>query len=124
VRGHPLFRTLTEEELALHDAKNEDYAGEGDPLGNFHRVSHILSAYPGLDLSKSEVVALVYMLKQLDAALWMLSQGYEGKVEDVDTRLRDVHVYAKLARVLRRLGSESTSQHSRPALTQPAPIGQ
>lgn len=98
--GHPMFYELTQDEIELHSAKNKDYAQGGDPLGNFKRVAHILSAYQ-LDLSRPEVVAIVYMLKQLDAALWMLSQGYEGEVENVDTRLRDVHVYVKLARVLR-----------------------
>ena len=97
--GHPDFYTMTEQELKLHSEKNKDYAQGGDPLGNFKRVAHILSAYD-LDLSKPEVVAIVYMMKQLDAALWMLSQGYEGEVESVDTRLQDVHVYAKLARIL------------------------
>ena len=46
------------------------------------------------------MIAILYALKQLDAALWMLSQGYEGQMENVDTRLRDVHVYMKLARIL------------------------
>ena len=43
---------------------------------------------------------MVYMMKQLDAALWMMSEGYEGEVENTDTRLADVHVYAKIARLL------------------------
>jgi hypothetical protein len=100
--GHPLFRDITEKELALHDAKNKDYAQGGDPLGNFKRVSVILKQYPGLRLSDPTVVAMVYAMKQLDAALWMLSKGYEGQVENVDTRLTDVHVYAKLARILHK----------------------
>lgn len=98
--GHPRFRELTEDELRLHDEKNADYAGGGDPLGNFHRVADILANYPELDLADPTVVCIVYALKQLDAALWMLSEGYEGQVENVDTRLRDVHVYMKLARIL------------------------
>ena len=101
-QGHPGFAKLTDDELALHFAKNKDYAQGGDTLGNFKRVANILGQYPGLDLSKPEVVGLVYMMKQLDAALWMLSQGYEGEIEDVDTRMRDVHVYGKLIRLLHR----------------------
>jgi len=100
--GHPLFYKLTEEEIKLHSEKNRDYAQGGDPLGNFKRVSAIKKLYPGLPWESPIGVALGYMLKQLDAALWMISQGYEGEVENVDTRLRDVHVYAKLARILRR----------------------
>ena len=98
--GHPLFQELTEQELELHSAKNKDYAQGGDPLGNFKRVSAIKRLYPGLPWDSPTGVALGYMLKQLDAAFWMLSQGYEGEVEGVDARLTDVHVYAKLARII------------------------
>jgi hypothetical protein len=100
--GHPLFKEFTEQELELHSAKNRDYAQGGNPLGNFYRVSAIKSLYPGLHWDSPVGVALGYLLKQLDAAFWMLAQGYEGKVENIDTRLTDVHVYAKLARILWR----------------------
>jgi hypothetical protein len=39
-------------------------------------------------------------MKQLDAILWMLNQGYEGEIENIDTRLTDIHIYAKIARLL------------------------
>lgn len=100
--GHPDFYTITQDELSLHSAKNKDYAQGGDPLGNFKRVSEIKKLYPGLKWDSPTGVALGYMLKQLDAAFWMLAKDYEGEVEDVDTRLRDVHVYTKLARILHR----------------------
>ncbi|MFH1547675.1 MAG: hypothetical protein ABIC57_04255 [bacterium] len=99
--GHPGFITLTLEELDLHSRKNSDYAKGGDPLGNFKRVASILRNYPNLDVGNPIVIAIVYALKQLDAALWMLSQGYEGQVENVNMRLQDVHVYVKIARLLR-----------------------
>jgi hypothetical protein len=102
--GAPDFTTITIDELALHSRKNHEYAQGGDPLGNFYRVGAILSLYPGLDPSDPVVVSLIYSLKQTDAALWMLSQGYEGSVEDIDSRLGDVHVYNKLARVIKRSG--------------------
>ena len=98
--GHPRFTEMTLDELALHSDKNHDYARGGDPLGNFNRVALILAQYPGLKLSNPAVVAAVYMLKQLDACLWMLSQGFEGDVENTDTRLTDVHVYAKIMRLI------------------------
>lgn len=98
--GHPDFIPMAVKEVELHARKNSDYAKGGDPLGNFHRVASILSLYPGLDLTRPVSVAIVYMLKQLDAALYMLSKGYEGQIEGVDERLTDVHVYAKLARIL------------------------
>jgi len=105
-KGHLKFLEMTQHELELHSQKNADYATGGDSLGNFKRVADIFSNYPNLDLSKPAVVALVYMMKQLDAALWMLSQGYEGKIETIDTRLTDVHVYTKIARILHGEDSE------------------
>ncbi len=100
--GHPDFTDMTVEELALHSSKNHDYARGGNPLGNFNRVGSILELYPGLSLGSPVVVAIVYALKQLDAALWMLCQKFEGDVENIETRLADVHVYMKLARILHR----------------------
>ncbi len=95
------YQDLTNDELNLYNRKNHDYTGnKGDTFGNFKRVATILSLYPKLKLSNSQVVAMVYMLKQLDAALWMMSEGYEGTVENIDTRLTDVHIYAKIARLL------------------------
>lgn len=99
-RGHPLFKKLTEEELKLHEQKNKDYTQGGDPLGNFHRVSAILKIW-GFDIPPI-LVALIYALKQQDAYMWMLSQGYEGEVEGIDARLRDDHIYKKIARILHR----------------------
>jgi len=100
--GHPEYLKMTKEELALHSAKNKDYARCGDPLGNFKRVADILSNYPGLDLSSPTVVCIVYALKQLDAVLWMLAKGYEGEIEGVDGKLTDAHIYLKIARILQR----------------------
>lgn len=97
--GHPDFIPMTLEEIKLHSAKNKDYTLGGDPLGNFRRVSATLSQY--IKISPT-MVALIYAQKQLDAAWWMLSQGYEGDIEGVDKRLEDVSVYVKLARILHR----------------------
>jgi len=94
------YDQLTMEELNLYRAKNADYTKGGDTYGNFNRVSQIFSMYPNLKLSDSRVICLAYLMKQLDAALWMLNQGYEGEVENIDTRLQDVHIYAKICRLL------------------------
>ena len=98
--GHPKFISMTLAEMKLHSAKNYDYAKGGDPLGNFRRVAAILALYPGLPLDDPAIIAMVYALKQLDAYLWMKCQHYEGGVEGIDSRLGDVHVYGKLARIL------------------------
>ena len=94
------FEQLTMQELDLYLKKNKDYTQGGDTYGNFNRVSSILALYPKLRLSNPQVVAMVYLMKQLDAILWMLNEGYEGGIENIDTRLQDVHVYAKIARLL------------------------
>lgn len=98
--GHPDFIPLTIKEMELHSIKNFDYAHGGDPLGNFQRVADILSHYPWLDLGKPEVVAAVYMMKQLDAALWLMSHGHEAKIEGVGERIGDVSIYAKLIGIM------------------------
>lgn len=96
--GHPDFYKLTKDEEKLHSAKNKDYTQGGDPLGNFKRVSAALENW-GIDCP-SYVVAFIYMMKQVDAVGNMFGQGYEGDVEGVEDRLRDVSVYAKLATIL------------------------
>ena len=101
--GHPLFYEMVEEMAELHSAKSKDYARGGDPLGNFKRVSDVLKVW-GFDIPP-ELVGLIYMLKQLDCAMWMQSQGYEGGVEGFDKRMGDVGVYAPLIRILKSEGS-------------------
>jgi hypothetical protein len=98
--GHPDFLPACIEEIKLHSRKNHDYAAGGDPLGNFKRVAEILAMYPGLMLDNPAVIALVYAMKQVDATLWMLSNGHEAQVEGIKERLQDVSVYAKLASIM------------------------
>ena len=103
--GHPDFFDMTIDEMMLHNAKNADYSKGGNPLGNFYRVSKALTSM-GFKISPT-MVSIVYAFKQLDAAIHMLTEGYEGDIENVDTRLRDVHVYMKLARILHKECSKS-----------------
>lgn len=100
--GHKLFKKLTEEELALHEAKNQDYRSNSDPLANFKRVAWWMQMYPDMDWASPEGVCIIYAMKQHDAMMSLLERGYEGSVENVDTRARDVHVYYKILRILRR----------------------
>lgn len=94
--GHPLFHKLTQMEVDLHNAKNHDYAAGGHPLGNFFRVSNILRMYPGLNPADPAIVAVIYAIKQIDAYLWIKSQGIQTKVEGIFERCQDVSVYFKL----------------------------
>lgn len=96
------YQELTKQELELYERKNKDYTKGGDPYGNFNRVSAIKRLYPKMDWASPIGTCLDYMLKQVDSAFWMLSQGYEGEIETVDNRLMDVHIYAKIARLLER----------------------
>ena len=100
--GHPDFIPKSVAEMKLHSEKNHDYAFGGDALGNFKRVADILSHYPGLKLDDPPTVALIYMLKQLDAYLWIKSNGHAIKVEGIESRLGDVSVYSKLINILEK----------------------
>ena len=94
------FNELLAEIGKLHDAKNFDYASGGKQghLGNFDRISALIHAFPASEFwSKPSGVALTYMLKQLDAALILLTTGKASVTgEDVRSRLRDIACYAIL----------------------------
>ena len=85
--------------MDLHSRKNADYAGTGRPLGNFERVSKALEAY-GITPSSPAAVALVYMMKQVDAVMYAVGQGRTLDVESVGDRLRDIAVYAVLTKIM------------------------
>jgi hypothetical protein len=95
--GHPEFLPMLLAKAKLHSDKNHDYAKGGNPLGNFERVSTILSLYPGLNLGSPVVVMLIYALKQVDAVLWGFCQKIDQKVEGPIERLGDILVYAGIA---------------------------
>jgi len=100
--GHQRFYELLDEEAKLHSRKNRDYAnsekGE-DPMRNFRSVGTIAKKLV-TDKNEDVKVAILYLLKQLDAAINLISENREGDVEGVKDRLQDVSVYAKLAIIL------------------------
>ncbi len=98
--GHKDFISMALEEVALHSIKNHDYADGGKATGNFDRVAKILSLYPGLHVAQPSVVAVLYLMKQLDAALWIESNGHVTMDQSKAERWRDVAVYAKLISIL------------------------
>lgn len=101
-RYRATFNRLLDDEQKLFEAKNHDYAHGGNPMGNFHRVAEILSLYPNLSLSRPVVVALCYLLKQLDATCWLLSSGHTAQSEGIQDRIRDIAIYAKLMMILEK----------------------
>ena len=92
------FHELLTEIGQLYDAKNLDYAsgGQQGPLGNFDRISALISAYPqSAYWAQPTGIALTYMLKQLDAALMLFTQQKQSAVgEELRSRLLDIACYA------------------------------
>lgn len=98
--GHPSFISKVLKDIELHSKKNHDYAAGGSPLGNFERVAAILSRYPNFPITTSAGIAMVYMLKQLDAVLWNMCQGHKLNVEGLEERLSDITVYSVILRCM------------------------
>jgi hypothetical protein len=99
--GHPKFYSILNEMAKLHDAKNSDYATKEDPLGNFKRVGELAKKYKLVTEGKESVkIAVIYMMKQLDACLKLLGNNQEGKVEGFNTRMMDISVYSILTIIL------------------------
>lgn len=98
--GHEEFIPLMLKHIKLHSDKNFDYAHGGDPMGNFCRVAIILKQYPGLDPGDPAVVAIIYLLKQLDAALWLKAKGHEAKIQGAGERWDDVSVYSNIIHLI------------------------
>lgn len=92
---HPSYNSITEIELTTMKRKNSIYRGKKHgELGNFNRVSSILSLYPKLNLADREVYALVLAMKHIDSILISLS---DGKLPiDFYERVMDVAIYFKL----------------------------
>ena len=109
--GHPKFNDKMLEIMELHSRKNHDYAHGGKPLGNFERRATIFSLYPGFKLDTPLNVALWDVFKQLDAAMWMLANNYEGSVEGVSDRIRDVVTYGGIA--LCQLDDKKAEDHAK-----------
>ena len=94
------FRQICEEMVGLYEKKNADYAQGGDQHGNFKRVAKFFEQYPNLSLSDPYVIAVAYMMKQLDALLWSRSEGYGLSVESADDKSKDVTVYSIIMRMI------------------------
>lgn len=99
--GHPEFYSTMIDLMDLHNRKNRDYATKEDPLQNFNRVAKWCREYnlitPGNEALK---VAIIYCLKQFDAALKLVKENQEGQVEGVPDRLKDVAVYTVIEMIL------------------------
>ncbi|MFA4959879.1 MAG: hypothetical protein WC535_08345 [Candidatus Cloacimonas sp.] len=95
--GHPDFYKMTQEEIALHNAKNYQYASSENPLGNFKRVGvlcHKILNNP--DVPDCLKVGMVFMAKQIDAVYDIIGEGKTDIVEQVEDKFRDISVYSKI----------------------------
>ena len=102
-QGHPLFIANVLNDIELHAKKNRDYAAGGDVLGNFKRVALLMSHYPNFPVDTPRGIAIVYMLKQLDAVMWNMCIGHilsEGR----EAREQDIAIYATLIRCMEQEG--------------------
>ena len=97
--GHSDFIPNAVEAIRLHSDKNWDYAGEGDPLGNFNRVASMTSALMSGGGSPLHVL-LIYMAKQFDALIDATGHGRKMKVEELSGKLVDISIYAQLGRIM------------------------
>ena len=101
--GHPEFIPKMVEAVRLHSDKNWDYAGEGDPFGNFNRVAAMCDAlFTDADPTREErlKILLIYMAKQFDAVIDCVGHGREVKVEALSHKLLDIAIYAQLGRIM------------------------
>lgn len=98
--GHPDFIPRLLEMAKLHNAKNADYAGDGDPLGNFERCAAIKQLYPGFPDATAAGMAINFALKQFDAVLFNMANGTSTSVESMADKFRDIAVYAILTAIL------------------------
>jgi hypothetical protein len=94
------FRILCEDEAELYERKNKDYAGGGDPFGNFKRIANILSNYKGLRIDHPLTEIAHGILKQLDCVLDTLANNRTLEEESIQRRLRDISVYCKIGTLM------------------------
>lgn len=120
--GDPLFYDITEDELALYEAKNADYRSKSDPNANFNRIAAWMALYPDMNWAQPDLVAVLLGMKQMDAFMSLKEKGVEGGVENLDTRARDVHIYWKIVRVIEQRRKQNTAhtEDSTPLETQPS----
>lgn len=90
----PDFAAMTDNEWDLWSNKGREYVNGGDRLANFNRVAQSLGVTP-------LQVWAVYAAKHWMAIMEYIRSGREG-AEGIESRLADLAVYAKLARLLVR----------------------
>ena len=85
------FHALVRELVALHDAKNHDYATDADPLANFRRAAAV-----GVEPWRGVLCRMTDKWSRIE----QLSQGKAPKNESLRDSLIDNAVYSLLAVLL------------------------
>ena len=84
--------------MELHSMKNEGYAGDGEPLGNFDRTALIMSLYPNFPYTHKIGVLMMYFMKHFDNIMWALSTyRIEPRLAE---SFSDMAVYANIAQCM------------------------
>lgn len=85
---NPAFEAHLERMRQIHEAKNHDYAADGDPLSNFKLAASVA----GCPVDTVFRVLIGVKLARLDELL----KGKEPKHESIDDSVLDLSVYAAL----------------------------
>jgi len=89
-----LLDKMVEEERGVRTSKGKEYAGTGDRLGNFKRLSDELGISP-------EAVCFIYFKKHVDSiASYIRNNGKVFSNEAVEGRILDARVYLSLLRAI------------------------
>lgn len=99
--GHPAFNDMMISQMELHDRKNKNYAGGGNPLGNFLRVAKIMSSYPNIPHGDPATAVIGMVIKQWDNILWAMNTGRFYSEGSIDEHLADISVYMNILRCIR-----------------------
>jgi hypothetical protein len=91
--GHPRFKEILGQLQKLHDAKNADYAGDGNPLGNLQMCEQ-----GGIPAWKGVIVRLTDKMARLLS--FSRKEQFQVKDESVIDTLQDMAVYSILGIIL------------------------
>ncbi len=88
---NPKFNMLLDEMKQLHDAKNHDYAQEGNPYSNFEEAAQVAEGFTGIDAVFASLIGIkLARLRELTRA------GKAPNNESIGDTRRDLAMYATL----------------------------
>jgi hypothetical protein len=102
-----LFKIECDEELALTERKNKDYAGSNDAMANFRAVEQLTNGR--ISLEDAIYVRMTDKFKRVGSLL----DGHNPAVKDeaITDTLRDLSVYAKILKII--ISHKNKNEHKR-----------